>query len=338
MYSDVHRGTGQPMGGTPPYMAPEVRARSPLVSLQADVWSAGVVAFEALTGSHNGVTADDVAAAGSAWTLPVLPEGTDADFAALLHMMLTVNPDVRPSSSDLLAHPSMVRQRVAEDMTRPAPGGDVTAPSAAALVDSRQPRIDAQLDAHVAALFTGHPSANYRGDPTMQRLTADGLLKKLNDAHRSGTFASLASPFDDCMFEAPSLPPIPLRLRQLRRTAPTARPGTDEFIPIGGETPLSVLLGEDRVHVVSGVAGSGKTWLTRHIAHCHATSRRYDENDPRSSSFSGVKRVIVLRMRDLLPCDYDGSRWPTLAHGIARFVSRSYDIDVNEYDSESDIC
>lgn len=132
--------------GTRPYMAPEVFVRSktaaaasspialPLSTLaavsvgkQADMWSAGVLAYEMLTGSHAGVRAEDVEAillSGGTWTLPPLPKETAHLFAPVISLMLTVDPTYRPDCSALLKHAAMapIKKLVAEAT---ASGGQV---------------------------------------------------------------------------------------------------------------------------------------------------------------------------------------------------------------------
>jgi len=56
------------------------------------------------------------------WAPPALPEGTAACFAPLLRLALTVDPERRPSCSELLAHAAMGLERLVEaDASTTAP-------------------------------------------------------------------------------------------------------------------------------------------------------------------------------------------------------------------------
>ena len=112
-----------PWVGSRAYVAPEaihcgVKCASVApVTFKADVWSAGVVVFEALAGSRRGIRADDALSAGSSWSLPELPadvEGAVA-FSLVLRLMLTVDPEARLDCSSLLVHPAMAELRLLAD-------------------------------------------------------------------------------------------------------------------------------------------------------------------------------------------------------------------------------
>ena len=127
--------SAEPWVGSRPYVAPEALARASSaaapVTAKADVWSAGVVVYEALTGSRRGICADDVVCAGSAWSLPELPADVEgaAAFAAVLRLMLTVDPGARPDCRTLLLHPAVAPLRLLADSA--AALGDAGAAAAA---------------------------------------------------------------------------------------------------------------------------------------------------------------------------------------------------------------
>lgn len=99
-------GAAQTWPGTRPYVAPEVMQHR-TISGKADVWSAGVLLHEMLTGSYRGVTADDVEAAGASWELPPRPDAVHPLMWALLRLMLQPDPACRPGSFSLLHSPEM---------------------------------------------------------------------------------------------------------------------------------------------------------------------------------------------------------------------------------------
>lgn len=170
------------------------------------------------------------------------------------------------------------------------------------------------------------------------KLRPETLATTLKEKHTSRDFALLTSPLDDNpTFSASEVPPVPLQLRLWQRKAPT---GASDFFPCADEPPkVSSLVAEDHPHIVCGVAGSGKTWLTRRIAHCHATGARYDSANQRSASFDqhGISRIIVLRLQQLrVPRDGE-TAWDTVAEIIARAVAQQYNID-QTYDSKDFVC
>lgn len=120
------RGDATRWAGSRPYVAPEVLTRAPAVCGKADIWSAGVLLYEALAGETSGATAGDAvscAEAGLAWAPPSLPARADPSgvFSALLRLMLTVDPERRPDCSTLLQHPLVSRELsriIAEHETR----------------------------------------------------------------------------------------------------------------------------------------------------------------------------------------------------------------------------
>ena len=296
-------------GGTRPYMAPEVLARQPSYDGRADVWSAGVLLHWLITGTTKGVRAD---AAGPVWDLPPRPLLANSALWALLGRMLVVDGASRPSTAELLLTPEAAAVIELATVTVPLPGSE-----------------------------GAHPGPR-RG--THAFLPLEALTERLTTCHARPGFARLVSPFDGGSYEAADVPAIPLRMRgrERCREAAVAAGGAaasvgesspaPAFTPSIGETPVTALLDTDRVHIVSGAAGCGKTWMLRHIAHCHATGARYDSSDP--TSFHEIKRVVLLRLRDLVPrgmCD-----WTTAAEGIARAIAQpeAYDIDPSLYDSK----
>lgn len=101
-----------------PILPPEVLASTarspdtaPLVSSKADVWSTGVVFYEALVGTTSGVTAEDAVAwrGEGAWQPPALSADIPPAFGELLRLMLTVDQSARPDCSKLLEHPAVMQ-------------------------------------------------------------------------------------------------------------------------------------------------------------------------------------------------------------------------------------
>lgn len=110
-----------PWVGSRPYVAPEAlhctSSFAAPVTAKADVWSPGVVIYEALTGSRSGASADDVVRMGPSWSLPGLPESVEsvAALAAVLRLMLAVDPGARPDCRSLLLHPAIAPIRLLAD-------------------------------------------------------------------------------------------------------------------------------------------------------------------------------------------------------------------------------
>lgn len=108
--------------GTAQYLSPEQaigRAATPA----SDIYSLGIVAYEALVGHRpfTGPTAVDIAVAHVNTPVPPLPADVDPELAALVMRMLEKDPEKRPRSAASLA-------RALDDMADRTPPGGVPAP------------------------------------------------------------------------------------------------------------------------------------------------------------------------------------------------------------------
>ena len=87
------------LGGTPSYMSPEA-ARGQALDARSDLYSMGVVLYEALAGNRPFVAANDLAVLRlQAEADPSPIEGLGAHTSALLTWALAKNPDGRPQSA-----------------------------------------------------------------------------------------------------------------------------------------------------------------------------------------------------------------------------------------------
>lgn len=107
----VSRAAGQPtmtasgmVMGTAQYLSPEQAVGKPATPL-SDLYSVGVVAYEALAGHRpfTGPTAVDIAVAHVNDPVPPLPAAVDKPLAALVLRLLDKDPAGRPQSADELA-------------------------------------------------------------------------------------------------------------------------------------------------------------------------------------------------------------------------------------------
>ncbi|XP_066280463.1 uncharacterized protein [Branchiostoma lanceolatum] len=101
------------MRGTPYWMAPEVVAESGY-GVKSDVWSVGCTVFEMLTGKPPWADMAPMAAIfhiGSGKEVPEVPETASPTAHDFVHACLTRNPDQRPSATQLLKHPFILRRQ-----------------------------------------------------------------------------------------------------------------------------------------------------------------------------------------------------------------------------------
>jgi serine/threonine protein kinase len=90
--------------GTPEYLAPE-QAINPDVDLRADIYSVGVMLYEAASGSlpFHGETSYSIIAAHQNEPVPKLPSSIDPEFAEIVYTALAKNPIDRFQTADEMA-------------------------------------------------------------------------------------------------------------------------------------------------------------------------------------------------------------------------------------------
>lgn len=91
--------------GTPEYLAPE-QAINPDVDPRADIYSVGVMLYEAASGSlpFQGETSYSVIASHQNDPVPTLPSSVDPEFAEIVYTALAKNPADRFQTADEMAH------------------------------------------------------------------------------------------------------------------------------------------------------------------------------------------------------------------------------------------
>lgn len=102
--------------GTAQYLSPE-QAIGKAATAQSDIYSLGIVAYEALVGHRpfTGPTAVDIAVAHVNTPVPPMPADINPELSALVMRMLAKDPEERPRSAASLA-------RVLDDMAARTPG------------------------------------------------------------------------------------------------------------------------------------------------------------------------------------------------------------------------
>jgi NIMA (never in mitosis gene a)-related kinase len=94
--------------GTPMYLAPEVWKKKPY-NEKCDIWSLGVLLFEMATFTYpyNARNARDLSVKVCTAKAPHITDSYSHDLSHVVQLMLTQNPVVRPSVTDLLALPAV---------------------------------------------------------------------------------------------------------------------------------------------------------------------------------------------------------------------------------------
>jgi NIMA (never in mitosis gene a)-related kinase len=141
--------------GTPMYLAPEVWKKRPYDS-KCDIWSLGVLLYEMATFSYPYIArnARDLRVKVCTAEVPNLKGRYSTELSTIIHRMLTQNPVLRPSVTELLAMPS-VQSRI--ELIRPFLDAvrnseanlleTIKVPFNLRLVHLPQPRYDAAKDA-----------------------------------------------------------------------------------------------------------------------------------------------------------------------------------------------
>ena len=94
--------------GTPLYLAPEIWRRKPY-DAKCDMWSLGIVLYEMLNFSFPfvGNSTEDLGRRILAGRIGPIRGGYSQEIVSIVKSLLQTNPDMRPSSKDLMEHPSI---------------------------------------------------------------------------------------------------------------------------------------------------------------------------------------------------------------------------------------
>ncbi|OHT15828.1 CAMK family protein kinase [Tritrichomonas foetus] len=97
--------------GTPYFMAPEIISQQPY-SYPADIWAAGCILFELMTGEHafNGKSRDELFSNIKYGKTPKLPKRFSKGITDLLLKMISKNPARRPTAQEILKMPIIQRE------------------------------------------------------------------------------------------------------------------------------------------------------------------------------------------------------------------------------------
>ena len=103
-------GMAQTQIGTPYYMSPEVW-RNQKYDKKSDIWSLGVLLYELATFKHPFTAQNERALASKVLRgqYPALPKSFSSDMSSVVQLMLQVDPNKRPTASQLLEHPLVLK-------------------------------------------------------------------------------------------------------------------------------------------------------------------------------------------------------------------------------------